>query len=160
MEQTPRVLARLQSEPIDLDALLEPLQHDVDGALALFVGKTRNHHQGRAVLRLEYHAYEEMALSELRKVAEQAADRFEVTAVSVVHRLGVVEIGQASVAVAVAAPHRGAAFDACRFAIDTLKQTVPIWKKERLEDGEVWVEGDRLRQARSISSSSSSSKPR
>ena len=97
------------------------------------------------MLRLEYHAYEEMAATELRKVADAAAGRFDVGAVTVVHRLGPVEIGESSVAVVVAAPHRAAAFDACRYVIDTLKQTVPIWKKETFEDGEAWVEGDRLR---------------
>ncbi|ANM29107.1 hypothetical protein ABI59_05085 [Acidobacteria bacterium Mor1] len=145
MSGSARVASRLQQEPIDLNDLLEPLQHDTDGAMALFVGKTRDHHQGRRVERLEYHAYEEMAARELRKVADQAAAQFAITAISLVHRLGVVAIGEASVAVAVVAPHRGAAFDACRFAIDTLKESVPIWKKERFEDGEAWVEGDRIR---------------
>ena len=90
---------------------------------------------------LAYHAYEEMAAKELARVRDQALERFDVTDVAVVHRVGELAMGDASVAVAVASPHRDAAFDACRFVIDTLKQTAPIWKKERFEGGEEWIEG-------------------
>jgi len=112
-----------------------------DGALALFVGVVRNENQGRPVLRLEYEAYEEMALEVLREVAAEARRRWRVSAVRLVHRIGRLEIGEASVAVAVAAPHRAEAFGACRFAIDTLKARAPIWKREFYADGAVWLEG-------------------
>lgn len=134
-------MVRVQQEPIDTAALLAEVQTDADGAVALFLGTVRDHNQGREVTRLEYTAYEEMARRELERVRASALESYEVTHVAVSHRLGVLEIGEASVAVAVAAPHRGAAFDACRFVIDTLKKTVPIWKKETFDGGEVWVEG-------------------
>jgi molybdopterin synthase catalytic subunit len=101
----------------------------------------RDHNQGRAVLHLEYEAYEEMALTELGSIEAEARRRWPVTDLRILHRLGRMEIGETSVAVAVAAPHRAEAFEACRFAIDTLKQTVPIWKKEFYADGAVWIEG-------------------
>ncbi len=131
----------VQREPIDGQALIRSVQTDGDGAVALFLGTVRDHNEGRKVTGLEYSAYEEMALQELERVRDQALERFEITRAAVVHRLGALEIGATSVAVAVAAPHRAAAFDACRFMIDTLKRTVPIWKKETFEDGEVWIEG-------------------
>jgi molybdopterin synthase catalytic subunit len=119
-----------------------------DGALALFVGVVRNHNAGRGVLHLEYEGYEEMALSEMEAIAAEARRRFSVSDVRIVHRLGRMEIGEASVAVAVCSPHRAQAFEACRFAIDTLKRRVPIWKKEFYADGEVWLEGPQPAQDR------------
>lgn len=136
-------MVRIQREPIDGQALIEVVRTAGDGAVALFLGTVRDRNEGRTVLRLEYSAYEDMALQELERVRADALERYEITAAAAVHRLGVLEIGEASVAVAVAAPHRAAAFDACRFMIDTLKRTVPIWKKESSEGGEVWVEGER-----------------
>ena len=123
----------LVREPIDLVALqaVEP----GDGALCLFVGVVRDHNGGRRVLRLEYEAYEEMALALMEKIAAECRERWRVTDVRIVHRLGRLAIGEASVAVAVASPHRREAFEACRHAIDTLKATVPIWKKEFYADG-------------------------
>jgi molybdopterin synthase catalytic subunit len=94
------------------------------------------------VLYLEYHAYPAMAEREMAKLRKRALERFEISEVAIVHRTGRMEIGDAAVAIAVAAPHRAPAFDACRFIIDTLKQTVPIWKKEFFEGGEVWVDGE------------------
>ena len=135
-------MVRVQREPVDVPALTRSVQNDGDGAVALFLGTARDHHDGRKVSGLEYSAYDEMALQELERVREQALERFEISAAAVVHRLGALEIGAVSVAVAIAAPHRAAAFDACRFVIDTLKRNVPIWKKEAFEDGEVWVEGE------------------
>ncbi len=135
-------MVRVQREPIDGQALIRSVQTDGDGAVALFLGTVRDHNKGRKVIGLEYSAYEEMALQELERVRDQALERFEISAAAVVHRLGALEIGATSVAVAVAAPHRAAAFDACRFVIDTLKHTVPIWKKEKFEDGEAWIEGE------------------
>ena len=134
-------LVRLVRDPIDLASLQATTP--ADGALCLFLGVVRNENRGRAVVRLEYEAYEEMALPLMEQIAAEAAARWPVTEVRVVHRLGRLEIGEPSVAVAVASPHRDEAFRACRFAIDTLKARVPIWKKEFYEDGSAWIEGDR-----------------
>ena len=131
-------LVRLVREPIDLAALQATTP--ADGALCLFTGVVRNQHQGRAVLGLEYEAYEEMALPLMEEIGAEAARRWPVTLVRMVHRLGRLEIGEPSVAVAVASPHRAEAFAACRFLIDTLKARVPIWKKEHYADGEAWLE--------------------
>jgi molybdopterin synthase catalytic subunit len=129
----------LTREPLDLVALqgLSP----ADGAWCLFVGVVRNENDGRAVTFLEYEAYPEMALREMERLEAEARARWPVTDVRIAHRLGRLEIGEASVAVAVASPHRAEAFAACRFVIDTLKATVPIWKKEHFEGGAVWIEG-------------------
>jgi molybdopterin synthase catalytic subunit len=132
-------MAALTRDPIDLLALQRVAP--ADGALCLFVGVVRDHHQGRRVQRLEYEAYEEMALPLLQRIEEEARARWTGSSVAVVHRLGPLEVGEASVAVAVCAPHREEAFAACRWAIDTLKATVPIWKKEFGEGGAVWMEG-------------------
>ncbi len=132
-------LARLVREPIDVAALAGTTP--ADGALCLFVGVVRNENQGRAVLRLEYEAYEEMALPLMEEIAAETRRLHPVTDVRLVHRLGRLEIGEASVAVAVSSPHRAEAFVACRFAIDTLKAKVPIWKKEIYADGSEWLEG-------------------
>lgn len=123
-------MARLVEETIRPGELLDEVRSDADGGLALFVGVVRDRNEERRVLFLEYEAYAPMALSEMEKIEAEAVTRFGVTSVLIVHRLGRLEIGEASVAVAVAAPHRAEALEACRFAIDTLKRTVPIWKKE------------------------------
>ena len=132
---------RLVREPIDLVALQAVTP--ADGALCVFVGVVRDHNGGRRVLRLEYEAYEDMALTLLEGIAAEVRSRWRVTDVRIVHRLGRLEVGEASVAVAVASPHRREAFEACRYAIDTLKATLPIWKKEFYADGEVWL-ADRM----------------
>lgn len=132
-------VARLTREPIDPRSLQETAP--ADGALCLFLGVVRDHHQGRRVLRLEYDAYEEMALPLLDRIEEEARRRFSASAVRIVHRLGALEVGETSVAVAATAAHREEAFAACRWAIDTLKATVPIWKKEYGEGGASWMEG-------------------
>ncbi len=124
---------------IDVAALEAAVADPGAGAIATFVGTTRNENSGRRVLRLEYEAYEPMALSEMRKLAEEAARRWGITHAAITHRIGVVEIGEASVAIAVSAPHRAEAFSACRFLIDRIKEIVPIWKKEHFEGGEIWV---------------------
>ena len=124
---------RLGREPIDLAAL--QVAGSGDGALCLFVGVVRDHNEGRPVLRLEYEAYEEMALPLMERIAADCRERWRVSDVRIVHRLGPLAIGEASVAVGVASPHRREAFEACRYAIDTLKATVPIWKKEFYADG-------------------------
>ena len=104
-----------------------------------FVGTTRDHTAGRRVLRLEYEAYRPMADEQLQRVADEMCDRWELTGASIHHRLGRLEIGEASLVVAVSSAHRQAAFEACHFSIDRIKQIVPIWKKEFFEGGEVWV---------------------
>jgi molybdopterin synthase catalytic subunit len=125
--------------PIELSRLIVAVRRPDAGAIATFLGTTRDHNAGRQVIRLEYEAYPEMALREMRRIGEQAVDRFSAAAVAIVHRVGVVEIGETSVAIAVSAAHRDAAFAACRFAIDRLKETVPIWKKEHYRGGEIWI---------------------
>jgi molybdopterin synthase catalytic subunit len=132
-------LVQLVRAPLDLATLQGTTPSD--GALCLFVGVVRNENAGRPVLYLEYEAYEEMALPLMQQIAGDARGRWPVTEVRMVHRLGRLEIGEASVAVAVASPHREEAFAACRFAIDTLKARVPIWKKEYYADGSAWREG-------------------
>jgi molybdopterin synthase catalytic subunit len=115
------------------------------GAIVTFLGTTRNHHEGRRVLRLEYEAYEPMALEALARIEREACARHAVASCAIAHRLGEVPRAEASVVVVVAAAHRGAAFDACRWAMDELKRAVPIWKKEHFaEGGAAWVEGHRL----------------
>ena len=132
-------MVRLTREPIDLAALLAA--SPADGAVCLFVGVVRNENGGRRVRHLEYEAYEDMALPLMEQIAAEAGRRWLASEVRIVHRLGRLEIGEPSVAVAVTSPHRPEAFAACRFAIDTLKATVPIWKKEVYEDGAIWLEG-------------------
>ncbi|WP_245845556.1 molybdenum cofactor biosynthesis protein MoaE [Mucilaginibacter xinganensis] len=109
------------------------------GGIDVFIGTVRNATKGKKVIRLEFEAYEPMALAEMKKIAQVAFDKWPVQKVLVHHRTGVLEVGEVPVIIAVSAAHRAAAFDACRYIIDTLKQTVPIWKKEIFEDGEVWV---------------------
>src|SRR6516164_9280310 len=121
--------------PIDVAAVADP----ATGATVTFVGTTRDHNDGRAVTELEYEAYPDMALAEMRKIGETAKQRWSIAAIAIVHRIGAVPIGEASVVIAVSAAHRVAAFEACHFAIDRLKEIVPIWKKEHFDGGEVWI---------------------
>ncbi len=109
------------------------------GGAVVFIGTVRNKTQSKTVLRLEFEAYKPMAIREMEKIAQQALAQFSISKVAIHHRVGVLDIGEIAVVIAVSAPHRGAAFDACEYCIDTLKQTVPIWKKEIFEDGDVWV---------------------
>jgi molybdopterin synthase catalytic subunit/molybdopterin converting factor small subunit len=129
-------------EKIDTQAVLAKLKHPADGAAVVFEGVVRDNTRGRRTLYLDYEAYEEMALRQMDSLAEQAFHRFPIRDVAMVHRLGRLEIGEASVFIVVASAHRAAAFDACRWLIDTLKRTVPIWKKEYFEDGAVWADGE------------------
>jgi molybdopterin converting factor subunit 1 len=126
-------------EPVDIEALERAVADPGAGASVTFAGTTRNGNAGRRVLRLEYEAYEPMALSEMRKLAREAGERFKIVRIAIQHRIGFVAIGETSVAIAVSAAHRAEAFDACRFAIDRLKEVVPVWKKEYFEGGEVWI---------------------
>jgi molybdopterin synthase catalytic subunit len=109
------------------------------GGISVFIGTVRDQTKGRPVVRLEFESYKPMAISEMTKIAIAAQERWQAKKISIHHRVGVLDIGEIAVVIAVATPHRKAAFEACEYAIDTLKQTVPIWKKEIFEDGEVWV---------------------
>jgi molybdopterin synthase catalytic subunit len=129
-------------EKIDTQAVLAKLKHPADGAAVVFEGVVRDNTRGRRTFYLVYEAYEEMALKQMDGLIEQAQQQFPIRAVSIVHRLGRLEIGETSVLIAVASAHRAAAFDACRWLIDTLKRIVPIWKKEHFEDGAVWADGE------------------
>lgn len=132
----------LTRDPIDAEALVTALKHGEDGAVVVFDGIVRNHTRGRRTLHLDYEAYEELAGRQMRDLAAQAVARFAIRDVVMVHRIGHLQVGETSVLIAVASPHRAAAFDACRWLIDTLKSTVPIWKKETFADGAVWAPGE------------------
>jgi molybdopterin synthase catalytic subunit len=130
---------RLSAEPLSLDAVVREVQRDEAGAIATFVGTTRNRSRGRDVRFLDYEAYEGMAEATMAELAAELKQRYRLLEVAVHHRVGRVDIGEASVMIAVSAPHRSDALAACKDAIDTLKQTVPLWKKEVYEGGEEWV---------------------
>ena len=129
-------------ERIDTAKLADSLKRGEDGAVVVFEGIVRNHTRGRRTLYLDYEAYEVMALAQMRSLLAEARGRFPVRDAAIVHRVGRLAIGDTSVAIAVVSTHRAAAFDACRWIIDTLKKTVPIWKKEYFEDGAVWADGE------------------
>lgn len=138
------MFCRVTQAPIDLQELMRHVRSDADGAVILFTGVVRNHHEGRPVDRLKYEAYEAMAVEKLTAICEQVRSRFAVGDVAVVHRLGQLEVGDVSVAIAVAAPHRDAAYRASREIIERIKREVPIWKREHYTDGaERWLEGRR-----------------
>jgi molybdopterin synthase catalytic subunit len=134
-------LIKLQAEPIEVADLIAAVSSPGEGAIALFLGTVRDNNRGRRVIALEYQAFDEMALREMTAVAKDAAERFGLFKVALVHRTGRLDIGEVAVGVAVAAPHRKQSFDGCRFVIDELKVRVPIWKKEFYEGGSVWLEG-------------------
>ncbi|SRR6266404_4027392 len=128
--------------PLDPRVLVARLQCGEDGAVVTFEGITRNNSKGRSTRYLEYEAYRPMAIEQMRVIVHEVRAQFQIDRIGIIHRLGHLEIGEASVVIVVSSAHRAAAFDACRFAIDKLKKTVPIWKKEFFTDGEVWVEGE------------------
>jgi molybdopterin synthase catalytic subunit len=129
----------LTNSPLDTTRCIGFVSNDASGGIDVFIGTVRNATKGKPVLRLEFEAYEPMAIAEMQKIAQQAIELFSVQRIALHHRTGILQIGDAAVVIAVSAPHRAAAFDACRYCIDSLKETVPIWKKEIFEDGEVWV---------------------
>jgi len=133
---------KLVRERIVPHDIVPRLERPEDGAIVIFDGVVRNHSRGRRTLYLDYEAYESMALEKLRELAGSARERFAIRNLALVHRLGRIEIGESSVLIAVFSAHRAAAFEACRWLIDTLKRTVPIWKKEYFEDGAVWADGE------------------
>ncbi|MGC2475787.1 MAG: molybdopterin converting factor subunit 1 [Candidatus Sulfotelmatobacter sp.] len=129
-------------ERIVPDEIVPRLERAEDGAIVIFDGVVRNNSRGRRTVYLDYESYESMAIEKLRVLASEARQRFAIRNVAIVHRLGPIEIGESSVLIAVFSAHRAAAFDACRWLIDTLKRTVPIWKKEHFADGAVWADGE------------------
>lgn len=132
-------MSYLTDDPIDRDTLIKSVIRPSDGACALFEGVVRNHHEGKTVDSIFYDAYRPMAEKEIAKIVNEVRGAFPDVVVGVVHRLGLLRVGDASIAIACSSPHRGEAFDACRMTIDRIKQTAPIWKKERGPDGEEWV---------------------
>ncbi|MGH7450173.1 MAG: molybdenum cofactor biosynthesis protein MoaE [bacterium] len=134
-------MIQLTDQPINPSDILARVGDDGTGGVVLFLGQTRDNSRGEKVIGLEYEAYESLALKQMEKIEAEARQRWPVRAIAIVHRTGYLKIGEISVAIAVACAHRGEAFEACRFAIDTLKKTVPIWKKEFRPDGSFWVEG-------------------
>ena len=140
-EEAMEPLVLLTRDPLDRDALVAATTHASVGGIVVFEGVVRNHARGKQIRYLEYEAYEEMAREQILAIVDEARQRWGVERIAVAHRFGRLEIGEASVIIVVASPHRAEAFDACRYIIDTLKTKVPIWKKEVATDGEEWVEG-------------------
>jgi molybdopterin synthase catalytic subunit len=131
----------ITDQPLDPTPLVDAVRRDESGAVALFYGVVRNENLGRSVQYLEYDAYPEMAIKKMQEVAGEVTAKFPITAIGVLHRTGRLEIGETSLLVAVSSAHRGAAFEACHYAVDRIKQIVPVWKKEVWEDGSAWIEG-------------------
>lgn len=140
-DAAPEDVVELVPAPIDTPRWLAQVKAPRDGAVVVFEGIVRDHSGQRRTLFLEYEAYQPMALAKMREIVTRLRAAWAVDGVAIVHRLGRLEIGETSVLIAVSAPHRAAAFDACRYAIEALKRSVPIWKKEHFADGQVWVEG-------------------
>ena len=130
---------KISASTLNISDCIDWVMSPQAGGIDVFIGTVRDATKGKQVLRLEFESYEVMAIKEMEKIAQQAFDGWPVQKILIHHRTGVLQIGEVPVIIAVAAAHRDAAFDACRYIIDTLKQTVPIWKKEFFEDGEVWV---------------------
>jgi len=141
-EQSAAPRIPITRDRIDAAAILDQLKQPEDGAVVVFEGIVRNHSRGRRTLFLEYEAYEEMALKRLQGLVQEARAKFEIDNAAIIHRLGHLDIGETSVLIVVVSAHRAAAFEACRWLIDTLKKTVPIWKKEHFADGAVWADGE------------------
>ena len=129
----------IYNTPLNVSNCVDWIMSPQAGGIDIFIGTVRDATKGKKVIRLEFEAYKNMAKKEMEKIAEQAYSKWPVQKILIHHRTGVLQVGEIPVIIAVAAAHRDAAFDACRYIIDTLKQTVPIWKKEIFEDGEVWV---------------------
>lgn len=134
-----KIFIKLIEGELSLDECYQFVQDDSCGGLALFVGTVRNHTKGKEVLKLEFSAYEPMAVKEMNLIALKAIDMFKIEKIAIHHVVGNLDIGEVPVIIAVSSAHREAAFQACQFAIDTLKEAVPIWKKEFFEDGDIWV---------------------
>ena len=130
---------QISPNPLNIQPCFDWIMSPESGGIDVFIGTVRNTTKGKTVVRLEFEAYEAMAVAEMEKIAKQAFDKWPVQKVLIHHRTGVLNIGEVPVIIAISAAHRAAAFEACRYIIDTLKEIVPIWKKEIFEDGEVWV---------------------
>ncbi|MDN3549043.1 molybdenum cofactor biosynthesis protein MoaE [Mucilaginibacter aquaedulcis] len=135
----PNIQILLSAEVLNIQSCIDWIMSPESGGIDVFIGTVRNATKGKTVFKLDFEAYEPMAISEMEKIAKQALEKWPVQKVLIHHRTGTLQIGEVPVIIAVSAAHRDAAFDACRYVIDTLKQTVPIWKKEAFEDGDVWV---------------------
>ena len=135
------MVVAITTAPLDAQQLVSLVAADGDGAVASFAGLVRDHNQGRRVLFLEYEAYEPLAVRALQRIVDEAAAAWPSTRVAVHHRIGRLEIGEASIVIAAASPHRADAFAACRYTIERVKQIVPIWKREHFDGGDVWLEG-------------------
>ena len=136
------IFIRLTRDPIQAEALVAAAKHGEDGAVIVFDGIVRNNSRGRKTLHLDYEAYDEMARKQMKELAHEAITRFEVRNVAIIHRLGRLQVGETSVLIIVSSAHRAKAYEASRWLIDTLKKTVPIWKKETFADGAVWADGE------------------
>ena len=134
-------MIKIIKEKINIEEILHSVSDPSAGGIDVFIGTTRDHSNGKKVLSLNYEAYQPMALKMMNEIAEEAKQRWHLNRISMVHRIGGVAIGEASVVIAVSSAHRKEAFDACRYLIDTLKTSVPIWKKETFTDGEAWADG-------------------
>lgn len=132
---------KVTTDPLSIDEAYAAVRRDDCGAVALFVGAVRDHHDGKKVTRISYSAFKEMAEQEFARIAAEAAARWKIGVVYLAHRTGKLEIGDASVVIAVSAPHRAEAFEACRHAIEALKKMAPIWKEEFYETGKAWISG-------------------
>ena len=130
---------QLLSTPLSTQTCLGLVSDPSVGGIDIFVGTVRNRTKGKEVLRLEFEAYGSMAIREMQKIADSAREKWELIGIAIHHRTGILDVGEIPVIIAVSSAHRAAAFEACRYIIDTLKETVPIWKKEYFADGEVWV---------------------
>ncbi len=145
------MLIRVQEDPLSLDEVVRAVEHPSVGGIVTFSGVVRDYHDGKRVVAIRYDAYGEMAEAMMHKIARDVEVRWPEARIAIVHRTGKLEIGEASVLIAVGCAHRAEAFDACEYAIDTLKQIVPIWKKEAYENGEVWLEQEyRLAQEQAV----------
>jgi len=136
-------LIKLQREDLDLVEVIESVKNPSSGALVLFLGTVRDNARGRKVAQMSIEVYEEMAHSQLEAIRQEALEKYGVHNISIIHRYGELNVGDNILAIAVAAGHRGEAFDSCKYVIDELKQRVPIWKKEKTPEGEFWVEGEK-----------------
>ncbi|WP_026996106.1 molybdenum cofactor biosynthesis protein MoaE [Flectobacillus major] len=130
----------ISDQPINIQACIDAAQSERAGAVDVFIGTVRNHNKSKAVVRLEFETYDTMAVKKMQDLADQACQQWDIEKVVMVHRKGVLSIGDVAVVIAVATPHRAASFEACKWLIDTLKEVVPIWKKEVYENGEEWLE--------------------
>jgi len=134
-------MVELTEKTLSTETILAGMQDPSTGAVVLFLGTVRDHAEGKTVTHMDYEAYNDMAIAKMKVIEAETITRWPIRQIAIIHRIGALQLGDISVAVAVASPHRNEAFEACRFAIDTLKRTVPIWKKEYSPNGDAWVGG-------------------